>query len=144
MLKKTLRQRVCDGEPVVGAMVFELFTPGIARLAELAGAEFVLYDMEHSGLSVETLKTLVATCRGLRIAPMARVARGEYHLLAPALDVGCHGVMVPMVESAEQARSIAEATHYPPRGRRGAAFGFAHDNYEGGDVRRKMRALDAR
>src|SRR6185369_9139227 len=81
---------------------------------------------------------------GLGVAPMARVPRGEYHLLAPALDVGCHGVMVPMVESAEQARTIVEATRYPPRGRRGAAFGFAHDNYEGGDVKRKMRALDAR
>ena len=45
-------------------MVFECFTPGVATLARLAGADFVMYDMEHSGLSIETLKDLVATCRG--------------------------------------------------------------------------------
>jgi 2-dehydro-3-deoxyglucarate aldolase/4-hydroxy-2-oxoheptanedioate aldolase len=100
--------------------------------------------MEHTGLSIETLKMLVATCRGLGIAPMARVPRGEYHLLAPALDVGCHGVMIPMVESAEQARSIVEATRYPPTGRRGAAFGFAHDDYEQSDIKKKMKTLNGR
>jgi 2-dehydro-3-deoxyglucarate aldolase/4-hydroxy-2-oxoheptanedioate aldolase len=49
-----------------------------------------------------------------------------------------------MVNSVEQAKAIAEATHYPPRGRRGAAFGFAHDDYEPGDPAAKMRAADAR
>src|SRR5262245_47879326 len=106
MPKKTLRQRMVGGDPVNGVMVFEAFTPGVAKIAELAGAEFVLYDLEHTGLSLETLRGLVATCRGLRVTPMARVPRGEYHLLAPALDVGVHGVMIPMVESAEQARAI--------------------------------------
>jgi 2-dehydro-3-deoxyglucarate aldolase/4-hydroxy-2-oxoheptanedioate aldolase len=52
--------------------------------------------------------------------------------------------MVPMVDSVEQARAIAEATHYPPRGRRGAAFGFPHDDYEPGDPAAKMKAADAR
>jgi 2-keto-3-deoxy-L-rhamnonate aldolase RhmA len=75
---------------------------------------------------------------------MVRVPRGEYHFLARALDVGAHGVMVPMVDSIDQARAIAEATHYPPKGRRGAAFGFAHDDYAAGDPAAKMRAADAR
>jgi 2-dehydro-3-deoxyglucarate aldolase/4-hydroxy-2-oxoheptanedioate aldolase len=74
---------------------------------------------------------------------MVRVPRGEYHFLARALDVGARGVMVPMVDSIDQARAIAEATHYPPQGRRGAAFGFAHDDYAPGDPSAKMRAADA-
>jgi 2-keto-3-deoxy-L-rhamnonate aldolase RhmA len=52
--------------------------------------------------------------------------------------------MVPMVESAAEARSIAEATHYPPAGRRGAAFAIAQDDYEGGDVSKKITAIDER
>ena len=52
--------------------------------------------------------------------------------------------MMPMVESVEQARAIVESTHYPPRGRRGAAFGFAHDDYQPGDPGPKMREADAR
>jgi 2-dehydro-3-deoxyglucarate aldolase/4-hydroxy-2-oxoheptanedioate aldolase len=133
-----------SGQTVLGAMVFEFFTPGIAQILKLAGCEYLIYDMEHGGLSLTELKAQCAHCRGIGIVPMVRVPRGEYHFLARALDVGAQGVMVPMVESVEQARAVAEATHYPPKGRRGAAFGFAHDDYEPGDPATKMRAADAR
>jgi 2-dehydro-3-deoxyglucarate aldolase/4-hydroxy-2-oxoheptanedioate aldolase len=139
-----LKARVLAGETVAGALVIDFFTPGMPQVLNAAGCEFALFDMEHSGLGFETLKTLVAACRGLDIVPLARVPRGEYHFLARSLDVGAHGVMIPMVESADEARRIAEATHYPPRGRRGAAFGVAHDDYAPGDVKQKMQALDAR
>lgn len=144
MARKSLRARVLTGETVAGAMIFEFFTPGIAQLMKLAGAEYVLYDMEHAGLGLETLKAQCAFCRGLGVAPMVRVPRGEYHFLARALDVGAQGVMIPMVESEAQARAIAEATRYPPAGRRGAAFGFAHDDYTSGAPLDKMKAADAR
>lgn len=142
--KKSLKDRVMAGDLVRGAMVFESFSPGIGKILDNAGAEFVLFDMEHAGLGFETLKWLNSTCRGLNIAPMCRVPRGEYHFLARALDIGCEGVMIPMVGSRAEAERIAEATHYPPKGRRGAGFGFAHDHYSGGDVMAKIRDLDAR
>ncbi len=144
MAAKTLRQRAMAGEQVLGAMVFEFFSPGIAQVMKLAGAEFVLYDMEHTGVSLETFKWQVAACRGLGIVPMLRVPRSDYHFLARALDVGAHGIMIPMVESVEQARAIVEATHYPPKGRRGAAFGFAHDDYAPGSPADKIKAADTR
>jgi len=76
--------------------------------------------------------------------PMARVPRGEYHFIARALDVGAFGVMVPMVATAAEAAHIVACTRYPPLGKRGAAFGFAHDDYSGGDVLAKMAALNER
>ena len=124
-----VRERVLQGEQVLGAMVFEFFSPGMAQLLLNAGCEYVIYDMEHTGIGLETLKDQVANCRGLTILPMVRVPRGEYHFLARALDIGMRGVMIPMVETAEQAARIAEACRYPPEGRRGAAFGFAHDEF---------------
>jgi 2-dehydro-3-deoxyglucarate aldolase/4-hydroxy-2-oxoheptanedioate aldolase len=144
MRDNPVRAAVLAGEPVAGAMVFEFFTPGIATLLGASGCRFSIYDMEHTGLSFETLKWLYATHRGLAIEPMVRVPRGEYTYIARALDVGATGIMVPMVESAEQARRIVESAWYPPHGRRGAAFGFAHDDYEGGDVADKIRRLRAR
>ena len=75
---------------------------------------------------------------------MVRVPRGEYHFIARALDVGALGVMVPMVGTAAEAAHIVSCARYPPQGRRGAAFGFAHDDYQGGDVRDKIAALHAR
>ena len=139
-----IRQRVLAGDTVTGAMIFEFFAPGMPQLLKVAGCEFALFDMEHAGLGFETLKMLAAGCRGIGIEPLARVPRSEYHFMARALDLGVHGVMVPMVESAEEARRIAEATHYPPQGRRGAAFGIAQDDYTGGDVKAKVTALNAR
>lgn len=139
-----IRRAALAGEPVAGAMVFEFFTPGIATLLERAGCRFALYDMEHTGLGYETLKWLFATHRGLAIEPMVRVPRGEYTYVARALDIGATGIMVPMVESAAQARQVVEAAWYPPHGRRGAAFGFAHDDYTGGDIGEKVRRLRER
>ena len=142
--KRTLRERAMAGDLVRGALIFECFTPGVAQIAKNADCEFVLYDMEHAGLSIETLKMLCATCNGIGVEPIVRVPRGDYHFIARSLDVGARGVMVPMVESRDQATAIAEAMRYPPQGRRGAAFGFAHDGYNAGSVLDTMKAANAR
>ena len=140
----TVKQRLAAGKPAFGSMVFEFFTPGIARICANAGAEFVMYCMEHTGIGFETLKPQFAMCRALGVAPLVRVPTTEYHFVARALDAGALGVMVPLVDSAEQARHIVSFARYPPEGRRGAAFGFAHDDYLGGDVVEKMRAIHQR
>ncbi len=140
----TLRRRVLAGEIVPGALIFECITPGVPQIMARAGAEFVMFDMEHTGAGFDALRAPIAACRGLPITPLARVPRGEYHFLARALDVGVHGVMVPMVESADEARAIVEATHYPPVGRRGAGFGFAHDDYAPGAPSDKVAMLNER
>jgi len=139
-----IKQDVMAGHPVAGAFVFEFFSPGMSAILANAGCRYVFYDMEHSGLGYETLKWLFASTRGLPIEPMVRVPRGEYTWLARALDLGATGVMIPMVESADQARAIVEACRYPPIGRRGAAFGFAQCDYQGGDVAAKIRAYHER
>jgi 2-keto-3-deoxy-L-rhamnonate aldolase RhmA len=138
------RQRLARNELLTGTMVFEFFTPGLAQLTREAGADFILYDMEHSGADVETIKAQVACCRGLPITPLVRVPVGEYHFIARVLDAGAHGIMVPMVESEEQARHIVTCSQYPPVGRRGAAFGMAHDDYRAGTPDEKIAAARAR
>lgn len=144
MKPNAIKKDVLAGKTVAGAMIFEFFSPGISALLANAGCRFVLYDMEHTGLGFETLKWLFSSCRGLAIEPMVRVPRGEYTWLARALDLGARGVMIPMVESPEQARSIVQACRYPPIGRRGAAFGFAQCDYLGGDVGEKIRRYNER
>lgn len=144
MRPNAIKADVMAGRPVAGAMIFEFFSPGMSAILANAGCRFAIYDMEHTGLGFETLKWLFSTCRGLPIEPMVRVPRGEYTWLARALDLGARGVMVPMVESAEQAVSIVQACRYPPVGRRGAAFGFAQDDYLGGDVGEKVRRANER
>jgi 2-dehydro-3-deoxyglucarate aldolase/4-hydroxy-2-oxoheptanedioate aldolase len=137
-VKRTLRQ----GGVALGTMVFEFNTTGIARLTAAAGADFVVFDMEHTGWSVETIRSLMAVSVGASLAPFVRVPATEYHFLARVLDVGAMGIMVPMVQDADQARRIVQAAKYPPVGRRGAAFSVAHDDYADGDIIQKMRSAD--
>jgi 2-keto-3-deoxy-L-rhamnonate aldolase RhmA len=144
MKPNAIKKDVLAGKTVAGAMIFEFFSPGMSAILANAGCRFVLFDMEHTGLGFETLKWLFSSCRGLPIEPMVRVPRGEYTWLARALDLGARGVMIPMVESQEQARSIVQACRYPPTGRRGAAFGFAQCDYLGGDVGEKIRRYNER
>jgi 2-dehydro-3-deoxyglucarate aldolase/4-hydroxy-2-oxoheptanedioate aldolase len=144
MRDNPVKNALQKGGRAIGAMVFECFAPGLPQICRNAGAEFVLYDMEHTGLGFESLKTQLALCRGLDLVPMARVPRGEYHFIARALDIGAFGVMVPMVATRAEAEYIVSCSRYPPQGRRGAAFGFAHDDYQGGDVAIKMAALHQR
>lgn len=139
MRENPVKRALARGEASIGTFVFEFNTTGIARIAAGAGAAFVVYDMEHTGWSVETVRMLMATSRAADLVPMVRVPATEYHFLARVLDMGAMGLMVPMVDTEAQARQIVQFAKYPPAGRRGAAFGVAHDDYEGGSVVDKIR-----
>lgn len=138
MPNDSVRQKLKDGRTVYGIMAAEFFTPGFCRIAANAGAEFIIFDMEHGGVGVDVLKAQMAFARGAGVTPVVRVPGIAYHLVAPILDAGAMGVMAPMVETAEQAENLAKWCRYRPRGVRGLGFGVAHDDYRGGDVVEKM------
>ena len=129
MRENNVKATLQAGGTAFGTMIFEFNTTGIARIVAAAGAEFVLFDMEHTGWGIDTIRTLIATARGADIVPLVRVPATQYHLLSGPLDVGAGGLMIPMVESEEQAQMIAQSVKYPPVGKRGAAFGVAHDDF---------------
>jgi 2-keto-3-deoxy-L-rhamnonate aldolase RhmA len=126
-------------------MTFEFFTPGYPAICREVGAEFLLYDMEYSGVGFETTKAQFAFCRGLDLVPLVRVPSDDYHHLARALDIGAISIMVPMVETPEQAKAIVDCAKYPPVGRRGASLNVAaHDDYSGGAETDKIAKANAR
>ena len=84
-----------------------------------------MYDMEHTGITTETLRVQMAACRGLDIAPLVRVPSVEANIIGQVLDIGAHGIMVPMVETAAQAEQIVHRAHYPPEGRAAQLFDCA-------------------
>lgn len=142
-LENTLKRRLAEGGTSFGTMAFEFSgSPGLPQILAAAGAEWVLYDMEHTGLGFETLKMQAAAARGANVTPLARVPANDYHFISRALDVGVQGVMVPMIETAEEAEAMVRAMHYPPSGIRGAAFGIAHDGYVPGQPSDKIEAAN--
>ena len=138
-----VRARLAKGERIYGTMVFELFTPGLTAILAEAGLDFVILDTEHSGVGIETLKQQVAYARGLPIEVYARVPQLTYAAVATVLDAGAKGIMVPMLETPEQARDLVTFARYRPEGKRGCAFGMPHDGYQGGDVKAYMARANA-
>lgn len=129
-----VKHKLQAGEASIGTMMFEFNTTGIGRLAAAAGAEFALYDMEHTGWSIESMRLLIATTPKAKMVPIVRIPATEYHFVSRVLDVGAMGVMIPMCETAEQAKLLVSSAKYPPIGRRGAAFAIAHDDYRTGSI----------
>jgi 2-dehydro-3-deoxyglucarate aldolase/4-hydroxy-2-oxoheptanedioate aldolase len=124
-----LRNRVTSLYKLRGAMIFEFFSPGIPIILKNAGCEFIIFDMEHGGLSLEQFKVLATISNSNQISPLIRIPEVSYNYVARALDLGASGIMAPMVNTAEEAMKVVKSSKYPPEGIRGAGFGFAHDNY---------------
>lgn len=144
MRPNPIKAKLQRGEAVFGPFILELDNPGLPQIFQNAGADFIIYDMEAGCLDIATVKNQIALTRGLSVVPVVNTAgREPVHLLQP-LDCGAMGLMVPVVETREQAAAIAKTVRYPPAGVRGVAFGIAHDDYTGADIGKRMKAADDR
>ena len=98
-----IRQLRAEGKIPIGHMISEFGTRGVAKITEAAGVDFVIIDMEHGAIGIETVADLVAWFRATPVTPMVRIPDTEYHFIARALDAGALGIMVPRVDTPEQA-----------------------------------------
>ncbi len=139
---KSARQRLKDGDVLLGQLLLEFFTPGIGPMLDACGLDFVVFDMEHGRCDIAMAEQLIASCRGSRIVPMVRVPDVRFAPLSRMLDIGARGVMVPRVETRDQAEDIVAQLKYAPQGKRGVATGVAHDLYRAGGVEFFAQAND--
>ena len=91
----------------------------VVEIAALAGLDFVVVDLEHSPLSIETAATLVAIARARGLGALVRIPDHSATWVQRCLDAGADGLMVPHVDSIEQARAVHASSHFPPHGTRG-------------------------
>lgn len=129
MKSNRLRAALAEGRPAVGHMLLEFGTRGIAKIAESCGLDFVLIDMEHSGLDLGAVADLLSWFKSTPVTPIVRVPAIEYHFIARVMDAGAMGVMAPNVQTAQQAREVVAAMRYAPEGVRGLGLGTAHNDY---------------
>ncbi len=119
MKTNPVREKLTAGKPVYG------FYTGFAcpDLLEFCGHlnfEWCWLDAEHAPLSPDTAVHLVRACETVGVVPMVRVAANNPQHILGYLEIGMMGIMVPHVNTAEDARRAVEAMRYAPRGRRGA------------------------
>ena len=144
MAAQTIRAMATNRKPKLGHFLVEFCTPGIGHICKSAGCDFVLLDMEHSGFSYDTLKSMLRYMEAAEMPTIVRAPTRDYTFIARACDMGAEGVMLPMVADAAEAKRIVSYMKYPPVGIRGVALGVAHDRYRGGAVGDKLKHANKR
>ena len=119
-----VKQKLREGKPVFAATL-TVNSPDVAALTATLGFDFLWIEMEHSPITLETLRNMVLATRGLPALPFARVPVNEIWTAKRVLDMGVSGVMFPFTSTPELARQAAAACRYPPHGCRGSGAGLA-------------------
>jgi len=117
MHKNTTKQHMLEGKPSIGTVIV-LGSAVAGELLARAGFDFVVVDNQHGGWDA---MTSMHAFRGICLEstlPMARVAGNDFTAIGQLLDRGALGIIVPLVNSADEARAAAYAARYPSRGGR--------------------------
>ncbi|MEO8165524.1 MAG: aldolase/citrate lyase family protein, partial [Betaproteobacteria bacterium] len=138
-----VKQRLEKAEVAIGMGVRGMRGVEIARLLKSAGYDWLFIDLEHGSASVETAGQISVAALDAGIAPIVRVPAGELALGARCLDGGALGVVIPHVDTPEQARAMAEAFRFPPLGRRSIGGAYPHFGFAARPVQEVVSGLDA-
>jgi 4-hydroxy-2-oxoheptanedioate aldolase len=110
------------GAPQIG-LWHSLASAYVAEVTAGSGADWILLDGEHSPLTIDRTLALLQAVAAHRAAPVVRTLGHDALELKQLLDIGAMNLLIPNVQSAEEARRCVAAVHYPPRGIRGVASG---------------------
>jgi 2-keto-3-deoxy-L-rhamnonate aldolase RhmA len=119
-----VKVKLREGGPVIAATIAGTSVDAAAHIAEM-GFDFLWVEMEHSPITLETLRHIVLATRGMPAMTFARVPVNEVWTAKRALDAGVSGVIFPFTSTPELARQAVAACRYPPRGLRGSGANLA-------------------
>lgn len=123
-MKNQLKETLAQGRAAFGAwMMTNAFDN--AQILSQVGADCIMIDGEHGSMDLETAGRLVTAIRTGPSAPLLRVPWNDIAMVKRALDTGCDGVMIPMINSREEAERAVSYCKYPPEGVRGMGAGRA-------------------
>jgi len=122
---RLIRQSLHENKPSVGSWM-QIPHASVAEIMGQAGYDWVAVDMEHGAIGVHQLPDLFRALELGGTLPLARLAQSQTKDCKQALDAGAGGVIVPMVESAEQLMQVRDACRWPPAGTRGVGFSRAN------------------
>jgi 2-keto-3-deoxy-L-rhamnonate aldolase RhmA len=118
LVQNTAKRKLTEGGIAVGLILHHLRTAAAPALAAASGHDFLFIDMEHGAFSVQEAAQLCVASLPTGITPIVRVCAGAIDEATRLLDNGALGIVVPHVDTAKQARVIADAFRYPPQGTR--------------------------
>lgn len=123
------KARLKKDQLAVGIGVRLVRNVDIIKVMKAAGFDWLFLDLEHGSMSIETACAISVAAQDSGIAPIVRVPHGELAMATRVLDGGALGIVIPHVDTAEEAKEIADRLRYPPRGHRSVGGGQAQFDY---------------
>ena len=121
-LTNKLKEKLMHKDYLLGAFVASCSPQNVEILA-MNGLDFAILDMEHSPLGLENMVDMIRAAECYDMIAFPRVYTMETKLMRRVLDIGAHGIMLPMVNTPEEAKYIIDAVKFPPLGVRGMNAG---------------------
>lgn len=132
--KKSLKTKLKNNSFTLGSWI-TLGNTSIAEIMAQCGFDWLTIDMEHSVITLDIAQQLIQVIESYNIVPLVRVGENNPNLIKRVMDAGSHGVIVPAVNTKEDAEAAVKAVKYPPMGTRGVGlaraqgYGFNFDDY---------------
>ena len=142
-IENPAKQRLMQGELAIGVGVRVVRGVEVARMMKTAGYDFLFIDLEHGATSVETAFQICVAALDARIAPLVRVPHDELALGARCLDAGGLGIVIPHVDTADEAKAMVSAFRFAPLGHRSIGGGYPHFGFAAVPAKEVVTALNA-
>jgi 2-keto-3-deoxy-L-rhamnonate aldolase RhmA len=121
----TVKDQLIAGKPVYG-LTITANNIEVAAQAATTGFDFLWFEMEHSPITLETIRNIILTTKNSQAMPIARVPVNELWTAKRVLDAGAIGVIFPFVSTSELAKKAVAGCRYPPLGKRGSGASLAN------------------
>ncbi len=124
-LSTTFRDRLAEASRPLAGLWACAGSPLVTEILAGSGIDWLLIDMEHSPNGLESTLAQLQAVAAYPATPVVRVPIGDVVTVKQVLDLGAQNLLVPMISTADEARTVVEAVRYPPRGKRGVGSALA-------------------
>lgn len=135
-IKNEFRKALLERKLTAGGWM-QIGHPACAEIFARTGFDWVCVDLEHGAIGLETMTSIFRALDAFGCVPVARLPLCDTIWIKRTLDAGARGLIIPMVDTAEQAEHAIQEAKYPPRGRRG--YGYCRANLHGLDFKESIR-----
>lgn len=126
MKETSLKQNLKKQELTIGSWLSFGFTP-TCEIMTRVGFDWLVIDMEHTAIDFSDCLELIQIIENSETVPLVRVGENDPLHIKRVMDAGAHGVIVPMINTVDDAQKAIDALYYPPRGKRGVGLGRAQN-----------------
>lgn len=123
-IDKNLKQSLFSGELTIGSWI-TIGDTSVAEIMARSGFDWLTVDMEHSAITLAQTQELIRIIELSGVVPLVRVGENNSNLIKRVMDAGAYGIIVPMINTKEEAQSAVSAAKYPLEGTRGVGLARA-------------------